>query len=214
MIFFIHSRVNSAPHLYRPCAGDITHGKDLALICAGSQVLFLRRKEPTRGRKCVHTLVVEASVRAATGGSKDCVTGAHASYVGNGVEEKKEMLDEAHTDDTSVRSLKSRTAEHMIDRNPGDYKKRLRNAPHLMSINNFHPELRGTLPALPRCEPTGDVLEFTTSQPNCSSCGDPSSSYDRNVEGKLMTRKNRTSASRSRTEDIYFLAITYDTKSC
>lgn len=73
-----------------------------------------------KGIKCVDTLVVTASKWAATEGSGDCVARAQESYVSGGVEEEEESPDGANTDDTPVRSLSIRTANHMLNTNPKD----------------------------------------------------------------------------------------------
>lgn len=47
-----------------------------------------------------------------------------------------------------MRSLRSRTAKHMVDKNSKDYAKKLRNPFHPMLICEFHPELPARLTTL------------------------------------------------------------------
>lgn len=142
----------------------------------------------------------------ATEGSEGCVTEAKASYTGDGVDGKEERLDEAETDNTPVRGLSGRGAEHTLGRTPEDYTKKPRDALHLISISKFPTELPSSLPALSRRESTGDALEFT-SQRNYSPCGDPLPSCGRDVAVKLVLKISRYFRLSSKTEDICRLAI-------
>lgn len=100
-----------APQPYRSCAGT-THGSYLALICAGSQGLSLRRKQG-RGKK-VRSYACGCSFHMGGDGRHRGLLGRSTGVArGNRVDKEDEWKDETETDDTPVPSLSSRMAEHI-----------------------------------------------------------------------------------------------------
>lgn len=188
--------VDAATRLYGPRAGT-AQGSGPALVCAGSQGLLSRtgnNNEREEEGRCLHVLVVAASVWAATGreGSKDGEAEAQASREGDRLDQGESRPDGLDTAHAPVRGLTSRTAEHTLGRNPEDYTERLRNTPSSnVGIYKFPPKLPSSLPTVPHGESKGDVLEFTTWEHSWASCEDPFSSRGRGVEGKSVATVSR-----------------------